>query len=110
MGNFLDNIFSFLDSTNLPEQITEVDSIGLFTNPWFLVPFIGFVGYLLYKQKWRDIIFVIIFILIWWVSGTDYMGSLVVGEELQVNKVLPVLFGGAVVLGIVIYLLFGRSD
>ena len=105
-----DNIFSFLDSTNLPEQITEVDSIGLFTNPWFLVPFIGFVGYLLYKQKWRDIIFVIIFILIWWVTGTDYMQSLVVGEELQVNKVLPVLFGGAVVLGIVIYLLFGRSD
>ncbi len=110
MGNFLDNIFSFIDSTNLPQQITEVDYIGLFTNPWFLIPFIGFVGYLIYKAKWRDIIFVIIFILIWWVSGTDYMQSLVVGEELQVNKVLPVLFGGAVILGIVIYLLFGRSD
>ena len=110
MGNFLDTIFSFLDSTNLPQQITEVDYIGLFTNPWFLIPFIGFIGYLIYKAKWRDIIFVIIFILIWWVSGTDYMQSLVVGEELQVNKVLPVLFGGAVVLGIVIYLLFGRSD
>ena len=110
MGNFLDTIFSFLDSTNLPQQITEVDYVGLFTNPWFLIPFIGFVGYLIYKAKWRDIIFVIIFILIWWVSGTDYMQSLVVGEELQVNKVLPVLFGGAVVLGIVIYLLFGRSD
>lgn len=110
MGNFLDNIFSFLDSTKLPQQITDVDYIGLFTNPWFLVPFIGFVGYLIYKAKWRDIIFVIIFILIWWVSGTDYMQSLVVGEELQVNKVLPVLFGGAVILGIVIYLLFGRSD
>jgi hypothetical protein len=110
MGNFLDNIFSFLDSTKLPQQITEVDYIGLFTNPWFLIPFIGFVGYLIYKAKWRDIIFVIIFILIWWVSGTDYMQSLVVGEELQVNKVLPVLFGGAVILGIVIYLLFGRSD
>lgn len=110
MGNFLDNIFSFLDSTKLPQQVTDVDYIGLFTNPWFLVPFIGFVGYLIYKAKWRDIIFVIIFILIWWVSGTDYMQSLVVGEELQVNKVLPVLFGGAVILGIVIYLLFGRSD
>ena len=110
MGNFLDSIFSFIDSTNLPQQISEVDYIGLFTNPWFLIPFIGFVGYLIYKAKWRDIVFVIIFILIWWVSGTDYMQSLVVGEELQVNKVLPVLFGGAVVLGIIIYLLFGRSD
>jgi hypothetical protein len=38
------------------------------------------------------------------------MQTLVVGEELQVNKVLPVLFGGAAILGIVIYLLFGRSD
>ncbi|MEE4166388.1 MAG: hypothetical protein V2I35_10330 [Desulfocapsaceae bacterium] len=110
MGSFLDNIFAFIESTNLPEQITAVDYAGLFTNPWFLVPFIAFVGYLIYKQKWRDIIFVVIFIGIWFASGTHYMQTLVVGEELQVNKVLPVLFGGAVVLGIVIYLLFGRSD
>lgn len=110
MGNFFDNIFAFIESTKLPEQITNVDYIGLFTNPWFLVPFIAFVGYMVYKQKWRDIVFVVIFIGIWWASGTSYMQTLVVGEELQVNKVLPVLFGGAVVLGIVIYLLFGRSD
>jgi len=110
MGGFLDNIFSFIDSTKLPQQITEVDYVGLFTNPWFLVPFVCFVGYLVYKQKWRDIIFIIIFTGIWWASGTEYMQTLVVGEELQVNKVLPVLFGGAVILGIVIYLLFGRSD
>ena len=110
MGSFLDSIFAFIDSTGLPEQITSVDYVGLFTNPWFLIPFIGFIGYLIYKQKWRDIIFVIIFIGIWFVSGTEYMQTLVVGEELQVNKVLPVLFGGAVVLGIIIYLLFGRSD
>ena len=110
MGSFLDRIFAFIESTKLPEQITTVDYAGLFTNPWFLVPFICFVGYLIYKQKWRDIIFVIIFIGIWFVSGTEYMQTLVVGEELQVNKVLPVLFGGAVVLGVVIYLLFGRSD
>ena len=110
MGGFFDNIMSFIDSTNLPAQVSEVDYIGLFTNPWFLVPFVSFVGYLVYKQKWRDIIFVIIFIGIWWASGTDYMQTLVVGEELQVNKVLPVLFGGAAILGVVIYLLFGRSD
>ncbi len=110
MGSFFDKIFGFIESTELPQQITDVDYAGLFTNPWFLVPFVCFVGYLIYKQKWRDIIFVIIFIGIWFVSGTDYMQTLVVGEELQVNKVLPVLFGGAVVLGVVIYLLFGRSD
>ncbi len=110
MGSFFDRIFAFVESTNLPEQISTVDYAGLFTNPWFLVPFICFAGYLIYKQKWRDILFVAIFIGIWFVSGTDYMQTLVVGEELQVNKVLPVLFGGAAVLGVVIYLLFGRSD
>jgi hypothetical protein len=29
---------------------------------------------------------------------------------LQMNKVLPVLFGAAAALGFIIYLLFGRSD
>jgi hypothetical protein len=110
MSDFFAKIMDFINSTKLPEQIKEVDYIGLFTNPWFLVPFVAFMIYMLWKQKWRDIIFVIIFIGVWYISGTDYMQTLVVGEELQVGKVLPVMFGGAVVLGIVIYLLFGRSD
>jgi hypothetical protein len=38
------------------------------------------------------------------------MKTLVVGEELQIKKVLPVMFGGAAILGVIIYLLFGRSD
>jgi hypothetical protein len=38
----------------------------------------------------------------WWASGTTYMQTLVVDGELQINKVLPVLFGGAAVLGLVI--------
>ena len=110
MNDFFTKILDFIDSTKLPEQVKEVDYVGLFTNPWFLVPFIAFAAYLLYKQKWRDIIFVAIFFGIWWISGTDYMKTLVVGEELQIKKVLPVMFGGAAVLGVVIYLLFGRSD
>lgn len=110
MTDFLAKIGAFIESTHLPEQISEVDYVGLFSNPWFLVPFITFVCYLLYKQKWRDIVFVVIFVGVWWVSGTVFMKTLVVGETLQVNKVLPVLFGGAVILGVIIYLLFGRSD
>jgi hypothetical protein len=110
MNEFFGKIMAFLDSTQLVDQISEVDYVGLFTNPWFLVPFIALVLYLVWKQRWRDMIFIVIFIGVWWVSGTDYMQTLVVGEKLQVNKVLPVLFGGAAVLGVVIYLLFGRSD
>jgi hypothetical protein len=65
---------------------------------------------MLYKQNWKDIIIIAIFVAVWWVSGTNYMNSLLVDGEIQINKILPVIFGGAAVLGFVIYLFFGRSD
>ena len=99
-----------LQETHLPEQIKEVDFPGLFSNPWFLVPFVALVGWLLYKKAVRDLIILGAGMGIWYASGTAYMQTLVVGGELQVSKVLPVLFGGAAILGFVIYLLFGRSD
>jgi hypothetical protein len=110
MNEFFGKIWASVESTKVIEQVADVDAAGLFTNPWFLVPFIALVAYLLWKMRWRDIVFLAIFIGVWWVSGTEYMHSLVVGEKLQVNKVLPVMFGGAAILGIIIYLLFGRSD
>lgn len=110
MGDFLNGILAWIESTHLQQQIKDVDYAGLFTNPWFLVPFVALVVYLLYRQAFRDLIIVSLFIAVWWVSGLDYMQNMVVGGELQVNKVLPVVFGGAAVLGFVIYLLFGRSD
>ncbi|KJS01076.1 MAG: hypothetical protein VR65_10260 [Desulfobulbaceae bacterium BRH_c16a] len=103
-------ITNWFDSTHLQEQIRDVDAAGLFTNPWFFVPFGFMVGYLLFKQQWKDLIIVAVFVAVWWVSGTAYMDSLIVGGELQINKILPVVFGGAAALGFVIYLLFGRSD
>jgi hypothetical protein len=110
MGDFFNSILAWFESTHLQQQIKDVDYMGLFTNPWFLVPFIALVVYLLYKQLFRDLIIVTIFVAVWWVSGTDYMHSLVVGGILQMNKILPVVFGGAAVLAFVIYMLFGRSD
>ncbi len=109
VGSFFSRIGDLVQATNLPDQIKDVDFVGLFTNPWFMVPFVAYVIYLLYKQAFRDLIIVGIIIAVWWVSGTEYMQTLVVGDELQINKVLPVLFGGAVILGFVIYLFFGRS-
>ncbi len=110
MGDFLNGILAWIESTHIPQQIKDVDYVGLFTNPWFMVPFVALVLYLLYKQAIRDLIIIFLFVAVWWVSGLDYMQNMVVGGELQMNKVLPVLFGGATVLGIIIYLLFGRSD
>jgi len=108
-GSFFSRIGDLVQATNLPDQVKDVDFVGLFTNPWFMVPFVALVIYLVYKQKFKDMIIIGIVIAIWWVSGTEYMQTLVVGDELQINKILPVLFGGAAVLGFVIYMFFGRS-
>ena len=48
-------IVEWFDSTHLVQQITEVDYAGLFTNPWFLVPFCILVAYLIYRQSWKDL-------------------------------------------------------
>lgn len=104
------DIQEWFAATHLQEQIKEVDFVGLFTNPWFIIPFGLMVGFMLFKQKWKDLIIITIFVGIWWVSGTNYMNSLLVNGEIQMEKILPVIFGGAAVLGFVIYLLFGRSD
>ena len=110
IGSIAEPIGAFLGKTHLPEQIKAVEFAGLFSNPWFLVPFVFLTGYLLYKKAFRDMIILGAVMAIWWASGTQYMQTLVVNGELQVNKVLPVLFGGATLLGFIIYLLFGRSD
>jgi len=109
-GDMIDAIVRFVEWTQLAKQIKDVDFTGLFTNPWFLVPFVALVGYLLYKKAFRDLIILGAIMGAWYASGTPYMQSLVVNGELQVGKVLPVLFGGAALLGIVVYLLLGRSD
>ena len=103
-----DSFVSWVDATQVVEQIKVVDAAGLFTNPWFLVPFVVLIGYMVYKQSWRDMVLIGIFIGVWWVSGLPYMQTLVVGNELQIEKILPVVFGGALTLGVVIYLLISK--
>ncbi len=110
MADFFNTILAWIESTHIQQQIKEVDYVGLFTNPWFLVPFVALVAYLLYKQAFRDLIIVGLFVGVWYVSGLDYMQNMVVDGHLQMNKVLPVVFGGAAVLALIIYMLFGRSD
>jgi hypothetical protein len=108
-GGFFSRIIDFLTATNIPQQIEKVDAGGLFTNPWFLVPFITLISWNLYKQAFKEIIIILVFIGLWYISGTNYMQTLIVNGELQIGKILPVMFGGAAVLGVLIYMYFGRS-
>ena len=110
MTEFLGQIVDFLNSTNVPQQFREVDAKGLFTNTWFLVPFISFICYNLYKQALNTLIMTGLGFGLWLFSGSRYMEGLVVGGQLQLGKVLPVagVFIGA--LAIAVYFLFMRSD
>jgi len=110
MSNFFHKIIDLIQQTKVLEQIKDVNAVGLSTNPWFMVPFVVLILYLLIKKKIKDFIILAILSGVWWVSGTQYMHTLIVGDEIQIDKILPVLVGGAVALGVVIYLLFGRSD
>ena len=108
-SGFFGKIVDFMSSTHIPQQIQDVDAGGLFTNPWFMVPLVSLIGWNIYKQAFREIIIIIAIIGIWYLSGTHYMQTLIVDGELQIGKILPVMFGGAAVLGFVIYMFFGRS-
>lgn len=106
----LTKISDWFESTHLQEQVKDVDFVALFTNPWFIVPFALIVLYMLFKQSWKELIIMVVLTGVWWASGTAYMDSLILNGEIQIEKILPVVFGGAIALGFVIYLLFGRSD
>ncbi len=102
-------IIAWIQDTGIPTQLEEVDAIGLFTNPWFIIPFICMIGYLIYKQSFKDILIFSILFGIWYASGTDYMQTLIVDGQLQLNKVLPIMGAGAAALAFIIYLIFGRN-
>jgi hypothetical protein len=108
--DFLTKIVEFIHSTQVLQQFKEVDAVGLFTNPWFLVPLLCLIGYMLYKQDFKEIVVIFLGFGCWHISGTEYMNTLIVNNEVQLAKVLPVVFGAACVLGLIIYMYFGRSD
>ncbi len=108
--NFFNKIIEFIHSTKVLEQLKEIDAPGLFTNPWFLVPLLCLLGYMAYKQDWREMIIIVIGFVCWHISGTEYMATLLVDDEIQLAKVLPVVFGAACILGVIIYMYFGQSD
>ena len=107
-----DSIFAKIadiaNSTHIPQQVGDVD-LALFTNFWFMIPFVALMGWWLFKKNFRDIVLVILFIGVWYLSGTEYMQTLIVDGELQIGKILPIMFGGAAILGFVVYMFFGRG-
>lgn len=109
MLEYFKKVVEWIRGTGIPEQVENVDYMALAHNPWFMVPFVGLILYLLYKKEFAIVMIIAICSFCWSMTGTSYMKSLIVGGEIQVNKILPVVFGGAVALGAIIYLLINRD-
>ena len=59
---FFKPVLDFIISTKVPEQLETIDYKGLFTNGWFLVPYIAMIAWIVYKQAITTIIFILLFI------------------------------------------------
>lgn len=110
MSDFLAKLGAWYQETQIPEQISAVDVTGLFTNPYFLVPFLCLIAYMIYKQAFKYMVLLAIFIGIWAFSGTAYMQEISASDEMPLNKILPLVFGAAAIMGVIVYIFFGRSD
>lgn len=111
MFEFLTPFFEFVESTKVIEQFDKFDTVGLFTNPWFLVPMGGLVLYFLIKQQFANLILVGLGIGVFAFMGSHFVEGLIDEKGfIQLNKILPILGMGVVVVGVCVYLLFGRSD
>ncbi|ADH86247.1 hypothetical protein [Desulfurivibrio alkaliphilus] len=107
---FFASIIDLIDSTGVPDQISNVEVAALFTNPWFMVPFVLFVVYKLYRQALNTLVLTGLAVALWVFSGSPMMDGLIIDGELQLNKVLPVAGVGLLAVVIAVYFLFIRSD
>jgi len=110
MADFFAQLLEFMNSTQIPTQFQEVDVKGLFTNGWFMLPFLALVGYQLFKQAFNNLMLILIGMGLWVFSGSHYVQEIRINGEIQMDKVLPLVAVGVVTLGIIVYLFFIRSD
>ncbi len=100
-----------IESTQVFEQLETFDSIGLFTNPWFLVPFIALIIYWVVTQQIKEIAIVGVAVMVFVFMGSGYVDGLIDARgNIQLNKILPIIGVGIGAIAIIIYLLFIRSD
>ena len=110
MPDFLVSISDWIVSTQVLAQIKEVDADGLFHNTYFLVPFICFIIYNLYRQAFNNLVTMALGIGLWYFSGTDYVRGAIVSDQIQLGRVLPIVGVGVAAIAVMIYLIFIRQD
>jgi hypothetical protein len=103
-------VVDFFVATGVPEQIENVKYKELFTNGWFLVPYLFLIGWNVYKKQLYTIIIILLFTGSWAFFGTPYMIDIMSRDEISLEAVLPLVGGACTVLAITIYLIFFKSE
>ena len=110
MADFFAQLVEFFNSTQIPTQFREVDIKGLLTNAWFMIPFLGLIGWQVFKQAFNNLMLIGIGMGLWAFTGTPYVQQIRVDGEIQMDKVLPLVAVAVITLGVIVYMFFIRSD
>ncbi len=110
MPTFLLDFWDFIQETQVLTQIDSLDAKGLFTNPYFLVPLGIFIAYNIYKMSVDTLVLTGLFLGGWSLCSTEWIQTTIVGGEIQLEKVLPLIAGACIIIGIGIYIIFIRAE
>lgn len=110
MSGVFEGIMDFINYTKIPDQINDVDIVGLLSNGWFMLPFLCLLIYQLIKKAVKNIMLIGIVFGLWVFSGTPYVREIKVDGVTQMDKVLPLAVVSFITIGLLIYLFFIRSD
>ena len=107
---FFKPVLDFIISTKVPEQVENVDFKGLFSNGWFLVPYIAMLGWNFYKKAINAIIITLLLTGAWAFCGTEYMQDILSRDEIALEAVLPLVAGACTILAIIVYITFFKDE
>ena len=107
---FFSPVVDFIVATKVPEQVENIQYKELFTNGWFLVPYLAWLVWKLYKRQISTLIIVILLSGTWAFFGTPYMRGVMNQDSIQLDTVFPLVGGACAVMGVIIYLLLFKSE
>jgi len=107
---FFKPVLDFIIATKVPEQIDNIDYKGLFSNGWFLVPYLAMIGWDIYTKAITSLMIIILLTGCWAFFGTPYMQEILGQDEIPINAVLPLVGGACGVLGFIIYRIFFTQE
>ena len=107
---FFKPVLEFIISTKVPEQVENVDYKGLFSNGWFLVPYLAMIGWNVYKKAINALVVIVLLTGGWAFCGTPYMQDVLGREEIALEAVLPLVAGACTILAIIVYIYFFKDE